>query len=72
MLVNGVRQWLTWDDIDIDSEDFAAIGTKFDATGATRRGRVGTASARLMPQRTAVDFAESWLRRAAAAQSRPV
>ncbi len=72
VLVNGVRQWLTWDDIDIDSEDFAAIGTKFDATGATRRGRVGTASARLMPQRTAVDFAESWLRRAAAAQSRPV
>ncbi|MDP9416285.1 MAG: AAC(3) family N-acetyltransferase, partial [Actinomycetota bacterium] len=72
VLVNGARQWLTWDDIDIESDDFAALGAEFDATEAVRTGRVGLANVRLMPQRAAVDFAEAWLRCAAAAQSRTV
>jgi aminoglycoside 3-N-acetyltransferase len=57
------RAWVTYDDVDLDAEDFEALGTAFDTTGRTRRGRVGSADARLMRQRDAVDFAVGWLTR---------
>jgi aminoglycoside 3-N-acetyltransferase len=61
VLVDGRRQWLTWDDIDLDSSDFPAVGAAFDRTESVRRGRVGNAEARLLPQRALVDFAAEWL-----------
>jgi aminoglycoside 3-N-acetyltransferase len=64
ILVEGRRVWRTWDDLDFDAEPFPVIGAAFDATGATRTGCVGSAEARLFPQRAAVDFAALWLRRA--------
>lgn len=55
------RRWTVYDDVALDSGDFDALGAAFDATGATRVGTVGSAQARLMRQRDAVDFAVGWL-----------
>jgi len=57
------RAWIAYEAVDLDSEAFEALGAAFDATGRTRRGRVGADAARLFRQRDAVDFAVGWLMR---------
>jgi aminoglycoside 3-N-acetyltransferase len=61
VLVDGQRRWLTWDEIDLDADDFPAVGAELESTGTVRLGLVGSATARLMRQRVAVDFAGTWL-----------
>jgi len=61
ILKDGVRVWQTYRDLDLDSDPFPTIGTAFEETGAVRTGQVGSATARLFPQRDAVDFAQQWL-----------
>ena len=56
------RRWATWEDVVADESDFAELGAAFDATGATRIGRVGAGEARLMRQRDLLAFAVDWLR----------
>ncbi|RMG95086.1 MAG: aminoglycoside N(3)-acetyltransferase [Chloroflexi bacterium] len=63
VLVNGRREWRTWPDLDFRDDLFELIGTAFEQTGEVVHGLVGSASCRLFPQRTAVDFAQSWLTR---------
>lgn len=63
VLVDGVRRWERWPEIDMDSSVFAELGSALDATGAVTVGRVGVGPARLMRQRAAVDFGVGWLRR---------
>jgi aminoglycoside 3-N-acetyltransferase len=63
VLVNGVRQWAAYQDIDISSDDFPAVGAAFEATGGVRSGRVARARARLFRQRPLVDFAVTWFSR---------
>lgn len=53
--------WTTFADIDFDDEMFPTIGAEFEATGAVRVGKVGSATCRLFGVRTAVDFAQIWL-----------
>lgn len=58
------REWVTFEDVDIDSSDFERIGADFlqsDAGHVVQRGRVGLADCQLMPQRAVVDFAVGWL-----------
>jgi aminoglycoside 3-N-acetyltransferase len=57
----GPGRWTTWSEVDVDSFDFASLGAAFEATGAVVTGAVGAATARLMRQRAAVDFALGWL-----------
>lgn len=61
VLVDGTRQWATFEDVDLNADDFAALGDDFNATGAVRRGQVGRAACLLMRQRAVVDFAVDWL-----------
>lgn len=61
MIVNGARQWVTFDDIDIDEDDFPTLGSAFDERGKTLKGRVGYGEALLMHQRPLVDFAVQWM-----------
>ena len=61
VLENGVRSWRTFSQVDWDATPFAEIGAQFDATGNVHRGSVGSAEARLFPQRAAVDFAKEWI-----------
>jgi aminoglycoside 3-N-acetyltransferase len=67
VLVDGRRQWASWDDIDLDETDFPAMGAALDRTGSVHLGQVGNAVARLLRQRVAVDFATQWLTEQAAA-----
>ena len=57
VMVDGERQWLTFDEPDYDAEAFAPVKAAFEAAGGLVRGTVGSAQARLMSQRELVDFA---------------
>ncbi len=61
-LVRGRRRWRRWSEPAHDEGDFARIGASFDATGAVRLARVGSAIARLMPLRDLVTHAVAWMR----------
>ncbi len=61
MLVDGVRHWVTYDDLDLDADDFVAIGDAFAATGGERCGSVGGGTTRLSSMREIVDFAVAWM-----------
>lgn len=64
MLVDGVRQWVTYEDVDSDDEDFPALGADFAReTGLQREGKVGRADSILVPQRPLIDYAVPWLER---------
>jgi aminoglycoside 3-N-acetyltransferase len=60
--VEGERLWVTIRDVDISSDDFEEIGSRFaESTDAVRSGRVGAGTGFLMPQRDLVDFAVRWI-----------
>ncbi len=62
MMVEGARQWVPFDDIDWDDSDFVQLGEEFARdTGQQREGKIARADALLMPQRTLIDYAVSWL-----------
>jgi aminoglycoside 3-N-acetyltransferase len=62
LMIDGRRQWVAFDDIWIDDSDFEFIGADFARdTGLERRGRVGNATALLIPQRALVDYAVRWM-----------
>jgi len=61
-MVSGERTWVDYDDIDVDAEDFPALGAAFEAIAVgTTAGRAGRAEAKLLDQRMLVDFAVSWI-----------
>jgi aminoglycoside 3-N-acetyltransferase len=58
----GQRQWVTFDELDVDSDDFAALGEAFALeTGLERRVALGAAQARCVPVRPLLAFAAAWL-----------
>jgi aminoglycoside 3-N-acetyltransferase len=61
VLVDGERRWVTFTDLEIDDDDFPVIGAAFEDGGSIRRGRVGHATATLLPQRPLVEFATRWM-----------
>jgi aminoglycoside 3-N-acetyltransferase len=64
MMVDGVRQWVAFDDIDWDDSDFVQLGADFAReTGLQREGKIACANALLMPQRALIDYAVPWLER---------
>ena len=63
MLVEGRREWVTFEDFGGDADVFDDLGSDFARdTGLERVGQVGRATARLMPQRALVDYGVEWLR----------
>lgn len=62
VLVGGERQWVEFDDIESDDSDFPRIGVGFiEDTGKVRTGRVACGTGMLMPHRSLVDYATSWM-----------
>lgn len=59
---HGVRRWVGWSDIDLDTDDFPALGADLEAVELVRSETVGRATARLMRQRQVVDHATAWFR----------
>lgn len=61
VLVDGADNWVEWDDVDLYSEDFPALGRALEETGSVRTGALGHGVGRLKHQPAAVDFAQQWL-----------
>ena len=62
VLVNGERRWVTFEDFEWDSDDFAALGAEYvPAPGDAFTGRVCLAQTSLLRQRPMVDFAVGWM-----------
>ena len=59
---DGRRQWWRYEDVVLDDGDFIQIGEAFEASRSIASGTVGSATAKLIPMREAVDFAAAWLR----------
>lgn len=59
---DGAGRWTSWTDVAEDESDFEQLGAEFERdTGAVHVGRVGNATARLMPQPALVDYATRWI-----------
>ena len=60
--VDGERRWVSWPDLDLDTDDFPALGLALDQAGLVHLGTVGRAPTRLMNQPQVVDHATAWFR----------
>lgn len=70
VLVDGRREWVTFEDLWTDDEDFPEIGAAYEAAGdEVRAGRVGAGEARLLRQRPLVDFGVTEIERRRAPQA---
>jgi aminoglycoside 3-N-acetyltransferase len=63
VLEAGQRRWVRYQTQDYSSEDFDALGEDFEAVYGISAGRVGVGAARLLRQRTLIDWAVGWLER---------
>jgi aminoglycoside 3-N-acetyltransferase len=61
MLVDGVRQWVSFEIPQLETDDFEALGAAYEAAQRIQSGRVGSAAARFFRQRPIVDFAVEWM-----------
>ncbi len=59
MRVEGVRQWVSFEMLQPDAEDFETIGAAFEQ--GVPQPRVGNATVRFFRQRPIVDFAVKWM-----------
>lgn len=62
VLVDGEREWVQWEDIDIDDGDFSDCGAAFERKhpDAFKRGCVGVGNTKLIDQQPLVDAAVEW------------
>jgi aminoglycoside 3-N-acetyltransferase len=58
---DGGREWVTFEDLDLDEDDFERIGEHLLTTGLVTTGRVGEATAHLMPLAETVEAARAWM-----------
>lgn len=62
IMVDGVRQWVEFKELDWDSDDFVQLADQFgQETGLITYGQVASATAQLIPQREIVDYALNWM-----------
>jgi aminoglycoside 3-N-acetyltransferase len=64
VIVNGLRQWISYADVVLDDQDFGEIGKGLerDSGASVKKGDVGEAPSRLLPLMQAVDYAKGWMR----------
>lgn len=61
MMVNNQRQWVEWEGLDYDSDDFEQLGKNYESKINYKPGKIGLAEARLISLRDIVDFGVNWL-----------
>ena len=57
---DGERLWVEYEDIKYDSDDFKKVGKAYEKQGEFEVFDVGYAQAKLIPQKSIVDFAVTW------------
>jgi aminoglycoside 3-N-acetyltransferase len=63
VMVDGRRQWVPYEVLDTQTDDFSAIGDAFDELHDVEIRRINNADVRLFRQRLLVDFAVAWMER---------
>jgi len=63
MLVNNQREWVEWEELDVDPDDFEELGKDFETGINYKPGKIGLAESRLIPLRAIVDFGVEWLKK---------
>lgn len=63
MQVQGIRQWVSFEMLKLETDDFVDIGAAYETAHSVQPGRVGQAETRLLRQRPLVDFAADWMSR---------
>lgn len=63
MMIKKKRQWVEYEDLDNNSDDFERLGIDFESETNFKPGKVGIAEARLISQREIVDFAIEWFKK---------
>ena len=61
ILVDGKRQWVTYQTLDLQADDFAIIGNAYEAAYKIPLDRLGQATVRFIKQRPLVDWAVNWM-----------
>jgi aminoglycoside 3-N-acetyltransferase len=61
MLVDGQRQWVTYQSLDLRDDDFVAVGAAFEAAHGVPVQNINGAEVRFFRQRPLVDFAVRWM-----------
>ena len=61
VMVNGIREWIAYQTLYVDGNDFEEIGDAFESQGKVSREPLGNNSICLMQQRNLVDFAVKWI-----------
>jgi aminoglycoside 3-N-acetyltransferase len=61
MLVNGRREWVAYETLQTNSDDFGEIGAAFDAAHNVVVKHINAAEMRFFRQRALVDFAVRWM-----------
>ena len=61
ILVDGQRQWVTYEVLDTHYKDFGEIGAAFDAAHNIAVQQINEAEVRFFRQRLVVDFAVAWM-----------
>lgn len=61
MMVDGQRQWVAYETLGTNPDDFGEIGEAFDAAHEITIGKINEAEVRFFKQRQVVDFAVEWM-----------
>lgn len=63
IMVNGKREWVAYDTLYVDGEDFEQIGTAFELERKVSKEPLGNGNICFMRQRDVVDFAVEWIQK---------
>lgn len=61
VMIDGKRQWVTYNTLAVDGEDFVDIGKDFELNHKVNKVNIGNGEIRFMKQRDIVDFAVEWI-----------
>ena len=61
MLVDGKRQWVRYETLDTNPDDFGELGDAFDKAHGVNVQQIGNAEVHFFRQRAIVDFAIEWM-----------
>jgi len=61
LTAGGGREWVTFEDLELDEGDFEEVGAHLVATGAVAAGSVGEADSHLFDLATGVETARTWM-----------
>ncbi len=61
LLVDGKREWVTYETLHVDGEDFDQIGNAFEEHCKVLKAELGNTFIKSMHQRELVDFAVEWI-----------